>query len=77
MKMKRIIKRHAGLIIAVFGIVAMFPLAALMCQIDVWLGLIGSDGDGPGPLMALQCTILLVCIGIVIEVINPFAEKKT
>jgi hypothetical protein len=76
MKIKQMIKRHAGLIIALVGVVVMFPVAALLCQIDVWLGAVGPDGDGPAPLLALQGAVLLFVVGIVIELVNPFEKSK-
>ncbi len=68
--------RHAGLIIALLGLVLMSPVAALLYQIDVWAGLTDSDGDGPGPLLAFQGAVLMFVVGVLVELINPFEKSE-
>jgi len=75
--MKKIIKSHIGLLIAVSGLIMMPFTALLFCKIDVWMNLVDSDGDGPGSLLAIQCMVLIIIIGIIIECLNPFEDNKT
>ena len=76
MRIKKRIRRHAGLIIAGVGALVMLPLVSIMSLLDELMEMTGPDGDGAGPLFAMAVTTGLVMAGIVIELINPFGHNK-